>query len=196
MYELKKSAQLILRRMEKAGSNTYDGLTADAPTNVIDMNKPLQEKEFFDQEAEFFGDKIELSKRLMNVDNNFYGVRDDVAYKLLDYIESRDFDCVLDLEIELGDKKRILKEKSQGIGEVDLNDFLAEIDYMRAVNHRKEEIKEFQSKIKYIELLIKIIEEYAEEKKEKKQEFAVENEDWAIIQHTASNSPTDAGRLR
>ncbi len=195
MKEMKKSATNLLRRMEKAADNSYDSL-ADAPTNVIDMNKPLQEKEFFDQEAEFFGDKIELSKRLMNVDNNFYGVRDDVAYKLLDYIESRDFDCVLDLEIELGDKKRILKEKSKGIGEVDLNDFLAEIDYMRAVNHRKEEIKAFQSKIKYIELLVKIIEEYAEEKKEKKDEFAVENEDWAIIQHTASNSPTDAGRLR
>lgn len=193
MSELNKEALKILRRINKAGSSTYDGITANAPTNIIDLNKPMQEREFFDKEAEFFGDSIELSSRLASIDNEYYGVRDDVASALLDYIEERDFDCLIDLQMELAEKKRSIDDKTKEIAEVDLDEFVSEIDYVRAIGHRKEEIKAFERKIKYIELLIHTMQEFAAEKKHKAKEFKEENPDWYSHGFANNTNSPDAG---
>lgn len=179
-YKPKKIAKMTLERLEKHGDNIYDGLTPSAPSNIIDTNRALetlQVKNILDQK---YVDKIELSKRLMDIDTEIFSINKDTANKLIDYIEQSGMDAIPELNNELEIKIDEYTIMVKDIKELDEEDFLSPIDYKRAVLHRIKEAKEFHGKIDYIKMILKTMENFESETMEvpqsKQFDFSFTNE--------------------
>jgi hypothetical protein len=179
-YKSKKIAKMMLERLEKHGDNVYDGLTPSAPSNVIDNNRALEEMELVNAMDQKFKDKIELSKRLMDIDPEYFSVNRDVSNKLIDYIEQSGEELLMELKNELQTKQDEYKLMIKEVKELEEDDFLSIIDYKRAVAHRIRMASEFKDKLEYLKLTIKTIEnferEYDDVPESKQWDFSFTNE--------------------
>ena len=194
----KKRAELALKRLNKSGTTVYDGITPNAPHNIIDSYRPQEISEVRSRQEKYYLDNLELSKRLMKIDYKYYGVDEESASALIDYIEQGDFDIIVELEMEYNIQKKALKENEQSILSLELGDFVSPDDYKRDVAYKIRELKVFQKKLMYLKMIIKTIREFQKELMDGEEELR-ESRQFPDFSFTGTNynSPIDgAGKLK
>lgn len=164
-------AKRTLQRLTKTGDQVYDGLTSNQPalypgTNVVDNYRAREAADITDMRQKRFVDNLELSRRLFEIDYKYYGVLDDTAHELLDYIEQKDFDVLQELEMEYNIKKKNLKKKAEELAEMNMEDYLTEEDYKRSALYKIKQINIYKDRLEYISLIIKTLKDYIKELKE------------------------------
>lgn len=167
----KHKSKDILLRIAKTGDQVYDGLNSNSPTlypggNYNDSYRKIERQNISDSNNGEFIDRLELSKRLMTIDPKKYNVDEDVASKLLDYIERRNYDVIKELKLELKVKSNDLKLKMEEIKIISPSDYFTEEDYERTILIKKKELIEYSNKITYVKIIIDTIENYIKEVKE------------------------------
>lgn len=156
-------ARRILSELEKHGSSVYDGLTSYVPSGVINNYRVQETAELKTTSEKKFRDNIELSQRLMAIDPSIYEIDENISYKLIDYIEQRDFDVISELRIELKNKNEEYKEMIKEIKTTSPDEYLSVIDYRRSMEHKIYNAKTFKKKIEYLRAIIKTILSYNSE---------------------------------
>jgi hypothetical protein len=196
-------AKRALERLTKTGDMVYDGLTSNQPTlfpgtNVVDNYRAREAADVTDIRQKRFIDKIELSRRLMELDNKFYGVLDDVAHELLDYMEQKEFDVLQELEMEYDIKKKELKEKAAELVEMNIEDYLSEEDYKRITLYKVKQVNLHKDRLKYLSLIIRTIKNYIKELQEAEELPGARNavNDFSFNFTNYNNDFTSAGKLK
>ena len=195
------AARQVLDRLEKTSQTLNDGLTPNAPTSIIDTYRAQQTSHIKSKEEKFYLDNLELSRRIMEIDSEFYGVSEVDAHKLIDYMEQEDFDVIPELTLELKMKKKIYEEMVDDTMERDLSEFLSENDYRRALIHGLKETKRFARTLRYLELVIKTIKNYELELQELAEEeqypdFSATKPDFSYNFTNQNNDVTSNSKLR
>jgi len=196
-------AKKTLRRLTKTGDMAYDGLTSNQPalypgTNVVDNYRAREAADITDMRAKRFVDKIELSRRLMEIDNKYYGILDDVAHELLDYMEQKEFDVVQDLEMEYNIKRKELKGKADELAEMNMEEYLTEEDFKRVALYKVKQISLYKDRLKYLGLVIKTIKNYIKELQEAEELPGAKNavNDFSFNFTNNNNDLMTAGKLK
>jgi hypothetical protein len=194
-------ARRILDRLEKTSQTLNDGLTPNAPTSIIDTYRAQQTSHVKSKEERFYLDNLELSRRIMEIDSEFYGVSEVDAHKLLDYMEQEDFDVVPELTLELQQKKKVYNEMVNDTLDRDLEEFLSADDYRRALIHGLKETKRFARTLRYLELVIKTIKNYELEllelaEEEQYPDFSATKPDFSFNFTNQNNDTTSNSKVR
>lgn len=168
-------AKKALQRLNKSGDEVLDGLNSNQPalypgTNVVDNYRAREAADITDMKQKRFIDNLELSRRLMELDNNLYGVMDYNAHEMIDYIERKNFDVVQELDMEYQIKKNELKKKAKELASINMQEYLTEDDYKRVALYKVKQINLFGKRLEYLRLIIKTIKDYARELKESSEE--------------------------
>jgi vacuolar-type H+-ATPase subunit I/STV1 len=134
----------------------------------------------------------------MEIDNHFYGVQDDVAHELLDYMEQREFDVLQELEMEYSIKKKELKDKAEELADLNMEEYLTEEDYKRVALYKVKQINVYRSRLEYMRLVIKAIKDYIKELQEINNLPGARNavNDFSYNFTNYNNDLTTAGRLK
>jgi len=163
MYKAKVLAKAILRDLEKTvGDNIYDGVAGLQAEGYLDSYRAQEELEYKNLADKKYINDIELSKMLMALDCDLYGVNKKYADKLIDYIEQHNFDVVDELKIEIQNKKMTYAEMLEEIETVKIKDYLSPIDYKRAILHKIELAKNYKKKIDFLSDIAKTIVDFGE----------------------------------
>jgi hypothetical protein len=196
-------AQQALLRLNKTGDQVYDGLNSNQPalypgTNVVDNYRAREAADITDMRQKRFVDNLELSRRLFEIDHKHYGVLDDVANQLLDYMEQKEFDVLQELEMEYSIKKKALKEKAEELAEMNMEDYLTEEDYKRIALYKYQQITLYKNRLEYIGLIIKTLKDYAKELEEAEELPGAKNavNDFSFNFTNMNNDLVTAGRLK
>lgn len=191
----KNKATRVLQRLEKYGETTWDGITPGTPAGVIDTYRAQEDSEFHLRHGKHYQDNVELSRRLMNIDNDYYHVSDEAAYKLLDYIEQNDFDVVDELNVEINKERKKFNAMKQELVGLDKKIFLSQEDYQRSMAYKIKQLRIFEKKMQYIRYIIQTINEFNEEIKNREYE-AIEDtpSSWAMVQTRGVNNSAGIGR--
>jgi hypothetical protein len=202
-YKTKKRALNALRRLEKSGTDVMDGLTSNQPalypgTNVVDNYRAREAADITDMRQKRFIDNLELSRRLFEIDNKQYGVTDDIAHKLLDYMEQHEFNVIQELEMEYSIKRKALKKKAEELAEMNMEDYLTEEDYKRITLFKIKQINVYQNRLQYIGLIIKTLKDYIRELKETEDLPGARNavNDFSYNFTNYNNDFTSAGKMK
>jgi hypothetical protein len=196
-------AKKALQRLTKTGDQVYDGLTSNQPalypgTNVVDNYRAREAADITDMKEKRFIDNLELSRRLMEIDNKRYNVFDDAAQELLDYMEQKEFDVIQELEMEYAIKRKDLKKKAAEIATMNISDYLTENDYKRIALFKVRQLGIYKNKLEYLRLIIKTIKDYIEELKETEELPGARNavNDFSFNFTNMNNDLTAAGKLK
>jgi vacuolar-type H+-ATPase subunit I/STV1 len=196
-------AKKALERMSKTGDMDYNGLNSNQPTlfpgtNVVDNYRAMEAADIIDTKQQRYIDTLELSKRIMEIDNKFYGVLDDVAHELIDYMEQREFDVLQDLDMEYNIKKKELKDKANELADLNIEDYLTEEDYKRVALYKVKQINTYRMRLEYLKLIIKTIKDYIKELSETENLPGARNavNDFSYNFTNNNNDLTSAGRLK
>ena len=196
-------AKRALQRLTKTGDQVYDGLTSNQPalypgTNVVDNYRAREAADITDMRQKRFIDNLELSRRLFEIDHKFYGVLDDVAHEMLDYIEQRDFNVLQELEMEYNIKKKELKTKAEELAALNMEDYLTEEDYKRSALYHVKQISLYNDRLQYMALIIKTIKNYIKELKETEDLPGAKNavNDFSFMSTNWNSDVTAASKLK
>jgi vacuolar-type H+-ATPase subunit I/STV1 len=196
-------AKRALLRMSKTGDQVYDGLNSNQPalypgTNVVDNYRAREAADITDMRQKRFVDNLELARRLFEIDHKHYGVLDDVANELLDYMEQKEFDVLQELDMEFGIKRKELKDKAEELAEMNMEDYLTEEDYKRVALYKVQQINLYKNRLEYIGLIVKTIKDYAKELEEAEELPGAKNavNDFSFNFTNYNNDLTSAGKLK
>jgi len=164
----KVKVQRILARMNKAGDNVYDGLTSNAPamqpaSNIVDTYRAMEAADITNPKEKFFIDNLELSRRIMEIDNKYYNILDDTAHELLDYLEQQNFEGLAELEMEYQAKKKEMKKRSEELAQLNIDDYLTEEDYKRVISYKIRQLRIYQNRLEYLKAVIRTIKDFQKE---------------------------------
>lgn len=164
-------AKRALFKLKKAGESDYFGLTSNTSalqpaSNIVDTYRAVESADIKDIKDQIFLNNLELARRLMSIDNKFYHVRDDAAHELLDYLEQMDYDVMSELDMEYKIKKLNIKKKMKDIVELNMDDYITDDDYKRAVAYKLRQLNMFEGRLEYLKTIINTIKEYIEELKD------------------------------
>lgn len=186
-----KQAEILLNRINK---NFADSPYTDMPMET----EGTDEQKFRSREGnESINSKerkeaigIELTRLILAVDNDGYSVDDAVANSLATYIERSPETALKDLKMEYGQRIKDFAERTKKVKAINPKDYESEIDFVRAQHHEQKRLEEFENRLEYLGIIVKILESHNEslfeEREREKKRLALDEFDFSFI-NTNSN---------
>lgn len=181
-----KQAENLLNRMNKSFSDSpytdmpmeYEG-TDDQKFRAREGNESINNRERKDAIS------IELTRMILAVDHDNYDVDSSVANSLASYIERSPESALKDLKMELGQRIKDFAERTKKVKAINPKDYETEIDFIRAQHHEHKKLEEFENRLEYLSIIVRLMEAHNEslfeEREREKKRLALDDFDFSFV---------------
>lgn len=190
--EPKSKAKSLLQNMNKNFSDSsYTDMPMETEGSEEQKFRAREGNETINPKERVAINNIQLTRAILSIDNDNYDVDDKMANELSSYIERSPETALTDLKMEYGFKIKEFYSKIQDTKNISPKEFHSEPDFLRAQHHEKKKLEEFENRLEYISLVIKLLETHQtinfEEEERQKKRLALDEFDFSFINTHGNN---------
>lgn len=185
-------AKSLLQNLNKNFSDSpYNDMPMETEGTDEDKMRAREGNESINPKEKITLNTIELTRNVLSIDNDNYDVDDSMANSLASYIERSPETALIDLKMEYGFKVKEFYNNIQEVKNMNPKEFHEDVDFIRAQHHEKKKLEEFENRLEYIALIIKLLETHNtinfEEEERQKKRLALDEFDFSFINTHGNN---------